>query len=84
MTADRRISSRVFPGRGELSVMLLITGLLGCFPHCGRAAEALPGASEVTRRMIERAQAVARPERDRNTPTKSVPCPNAWMRPGTS
>ena len=62
MTADRRISSRVCPSRGDLSVMLLITGLLGCFPHCGRAAEALPGASEVTRRMIARAQAVARAE----------------------
>jgi hypothetical protein len=42
--------------------MLLITGLLGCFLHCGRAAEALPGASEVTRRMIARAQAGARAE----------------------
>jgi hypothetical protein len=41
-------------------VMLLITGLLSCFPHYGHAAEALPGASEVTRRMIARAQAVAR------------------------
>ncbi len=49
-------------GWGVLPVMLLITGLLTCFPHCGRAAEALPGASEVTQRMIERAQAVARVE----------------------
>jgi hypothetical protein len=49
-------------GRGELSVMLLITGLLGCFPHYGRAVEALPPASDVTHRMIERAQAVARAE----------------------
>ena len=63
MTADRRIFSRVCPGRGGLSVMLLITGLLGCFPHCGRAAETLPGASEVTRRMIARAQAMVRSER---------------------
>ena len=62
MIADRRISRRVRPGRGDLSVMLLITGLLSCFPHCGRAGEALPAASEVTRRMIERAQAVARAE----------------------
>ena len=62
MIADRRISSRVCPGRGDLSVMLLITGLLSCFPHCGRAAETLPGASEVTRRMIARARAVARAE----------------------
>jgi hypothetical protein len=42
--------------------MLLITALVGCFSHRGRAAETLPGASEVTRRMIARAQAVARAE----------------------
>ena len=62
MTTDHPVFSRVCPGRGDLSVILLITGLLGCFPHCGRAAEALPGASEVTRRMIARAQAGARAE----------------------
>jgi hypothetical protein len=39
--------------------MVLLVGLLGCGPHCVRAAESLPPASEVTRRMIERAQAVA-------------------------
>lgn len=60
MTADRRISSRVCLGACDWSVMLLITGLLGSCLHGGRAAEALPGASEVTRRMIERAQVVAR------------------------
>ena len=40
--------------------MVLIPGLLSCFPCCGRGAEQLPGASEVTQRMIERSQAVAR------------------------
>lgn len=62
MTADHPISSRVCPGRGGLAVILSITGLLSCFPLCGRDAETLPAASEVTRRMIERAQAVARAE----------------------
>ena len=42
--------------------MLLITGLLIGFPIGGRAADTLPAASEVTRRIIERAQAVARAE----------------------
>ena len=39
--------------------MVLIPGLLSCLPCCGRAAEQLPGASEVTQRMIERSRAVA-------------------------
>ena len=42
--------------------MLLVAGLLSCLPGNGRAAEALPPASEVTRRMLERAQAVAESE----------------------
>ena len=45
-----------------LFLTLLIAGLLSFLPHGGRAGEALPGASEVTRRMIERAQGVARAE----------------------
>jgi hypothetical protein len=60
MNSDRRITINVSPRRGALPVMVLIPGLLGCFPCCGRAAEQLPGASEVTQRMIERSQAVAR------------------------
>ena len=59
MTTDHPVFSRVCPGRGDLSVMLLLTGLLSCFPLCGRDAETLPAASEVTRRMVERSQAVA-------------------------
>ena len=39
--------------------MLLISGLLAGSPGWGRAAERLPEASEVTRRMIERSQAMA-------------------------
>jgi len=49
-------------GGGGFSGTLLIAGLLCCFAGIGRAADALPAASEVTRRMIERAQAVARAE----------------------
>ncbi len=40
--------------------MLLVAGLLSCHPARGSATETLPAASEVTRRMIERAQVVAR------------------------
>ena len=47
---------------GELAVMLLITALLSCAPLGARATEALPAASEVTRRMIERSRAVAQSE----------------------
>ena len=42
--------------------LLLVAGLLSCLPGKGRAAEPLPPASEVTRRMIERAQTVAESE----------------------
>ena len=44
--------------------MLVILGMLGCLPSAGPclAAERLPSASEVIRRMIERAQAVAMDE----------------------
>ena len=59
MTADRRISRRVRPVRGDLSVMLLITGLLNCAPRGVSAGEVLPEPSEVTRRMVERSQTVA-------------------------
>ena len=40
--------------------MILIPALLSCLPCWGHAAEQLPGASEVTQRMIEQSQAVAR------------------------
>ncbi len=44
--------------------MLIILGMLSCLPSAGpcQAAEPLPSASEVIRRMLERAQAVARDE----------------------
>ena len=42
--------------------MLLIADLLSFSPRLSRAAEGLPAVSEVTRRMIERAQSVAREE----------------------
>jgi hypothetical protein len=50
ITASRR--------RMGVLVMLLITGLL-CLACWGSTAEQLPKASDVTRRMIERSQAVA-------------------------
>ena len=40
--------------------MLLITGLLNCAPQGVSAGELLPEPSEVTQRMIERSQTVAR------------------------
>jgi hypothetical protein len=60
MKADRRIRIRLCPSGGELSVMLLIMGLLRCAPQPVCAGETLPEASEVTRRMVERSQTVAR------------------------
>ena len=41
-------------------MIILIPVLLSCLPCRGRDAEQLPGASEVTQRVIERSQAVAR------------------------
>jgi hypothetical protein len=60
--ADRRMFIRVCNGGGGFPGMLLVAGLLSCFLGDGRATEAIPSASEVTRRMIERAQAVAEAE----------------------
>ena len=62
MKADRRISIRACSAQRGLSLTLLIAGLLSFLPHGGRAVETLPAASDVTRRLIERAQAVARAE----------------------
>ena len=42
--------------------LLLVAGLLCCSHGYGRAAEALPPASEVTRRMLKHAQTVAESE----------------------
>ena len=42
--------------------MLLVAGLLSCSHGYGRAAEPLPSAAEVTRRMLEHAQKVAESE----------------------
>src|ERR1039457_2134792 len=64
MKMDRRINIRVWPSSGKLAVMLLVTALLSCAPQGVRAAEALPEASEVTRRMIERSQAVAQGDQE--------------------
>jgi hypothetical protein len=58
--AEQLTSIKFCRGGGSLSGLLLVAGLLGCFPGSGRATEPLPAASEVTRRMLERAQAVAR------------------------
>jgi len=59
MKADRRIRIRLCPSGGELSVMLLITGLLRCAPQPVCAGEVLPKPSEVTQRMVERSQTLA-------------------------
>ena len=56
------MSIKVCRGAGGLLGTFLVAGLLTCFPGTGRAAEPVPSASEVTRRMIERAEAVARTE----------------------
>jgi hypothetical protein len=61
---DQRITIRVWPSNGELAVMLLITALMNCAPQGVRAAETLPEASEVTRRMIERSQTVAQGDQE--------------------
>jgi hypothetical protein len=60
MNSAPRISSKVAPRRRAFPVVILILGLLSWLPCWGRAAEPLPGAAEVTQRMIERSQAVAR------------------------
>jgi hypothetical protein len=62
VNADQRMLIKVYHRGGSLPGMLLLAGLFGCFAGNGRAAETLPEASEVTRRMIERAQAVAEAE----------------------
>ena len=59
MKMGRCNNIRVLPTSGKLAVMLLIMGLFSCAPQGVRAAEALPAASEVIRRMIERSLAVA-------------------------
>jgi hypothetical protein len=58
---------RVLPISGELAVMLMITGLLSCGPQVVRAAETLPEASEVIRRIIERSRAVAQADETQYT-----------------
>jgi hypothetical protein len=60
--ADRMMFIRVCQGGGGFPGMLFIAGLLSCFPGDGRATEAIPTASEVTRRLIERSQTVAESE----------------------
>jgi hypothetical protein len=62
MKADWQMAIKVCCGDGGFSGMLLVAWLLSCPSGNGRAAEAIPSASEVTRRMIERAQAVAEAE----------------------
>ena len=59
MNADLRISVEAFRRCSGFPVMILIPGLLSCLLCFGHAAEQLPGASEVTQRVIERSQAVA-------------------------
>jgi hypothetical protein len=63
MNSAPRISIGVSRRRRALPVMALIPGLLSWFPCAGLAAERLPGAAEVTQRMVERSQAVARAAR---------------------
>jgi hypothetical protein len=60
MNLHRRIYMDVSRRRRALPVLVLIPGLLGWLACLGRAPEQLPAASEVTRRMIERSQALAR------------------------
>ena len=60
--ADRRILIKACHDGGGFPGMLLVAGLLSCLLGNGHAAEAIPSASQVTRRMIERAQAVAEAE----------------------
>ncbi len=62
MQTAQQMSSKVCPGGGLMSGLLLFAGLFTRFAGSGHAAETLPEASEVTRRMIERAQVVARAE----------------------
>jgi hypothetical protein len=60
---NRQIVFAARPGGGGLPAMLLLAGLVSCLPGLGWANQTLPVASEVTRRMIERAETVARAER---------------------
>ena len=62
MKADQRIVIKLCRGAGGFPAMLLVAGLLSCWHGYGRAPEALPPASEVTRRMLEHAQMVAESE----------------------
>jgi hypothetical protein len=59
----RQMMFAACPSRAGYTVMFLVAWLLSCRPNPGWAAETLPAASEVTRRMVERAQAVVRAER---------------------
>jgi hypothetical protein len=47
-----------------VSMILFIVGVLGCCPSLGRAADDLPAASEVIRRMVERARSIARDDQE--------------------
>ena len=47
---------------GGLSALLLVAALLSCWPGRGLATEALPPASEVTRRMLEHSRTLAESE----------------------
>jgi hypothetical protein len=47
---------------GSLPALLLVAGLLSCLPGQGLATEALPPASEVTRRMLEHSRTLAESE----------------------
>src|ERR1039457_3667352 len=59
MKADRRLSIEASLRCRSFPVMIFISGLLSYLPCCGHASEQLPGAAEVTQRMIERSRAVA-------------------------
>ena len=55
------VLQRILSGHNRFLTLLLLAATLGTVHFAPRAAaEPLPGASAVTRRMIERAQAVAR------------------------
>ena len=60
---NRQMMFTACPGGGGSSALVLVAGLLSCLPGPSWATQTLPAASEVTRRMVERAQAVARAER---------------------
>jgi hypothetical protein len=62
VNSARRMPIKLNRGSSGCFGTLLVAGLLSCYPCNRGAAAALPAASEVTRRMIERAQAVAQAE----------------------